>query len=62
MESSSNSYPNKESTDAPIVQARSVYDFYEGYKPEDVTEILLPDFGRGIAIGPYGNIWFFTRC
>ncbi len=45
-----------------IDQATSIFDAYEEYRPEDVIEILLPDFGRGITIGPYENIWFFTRC
>ena len=59
---SKNYIAQKELAKSAIDQTMSIFDAYEEYRPEDVIEILLPDFGRGITIGPYENIWFFTRC
>jgi hypothetical protein len=55
-------YLNAINTESPIDQARSMYDSYEEYRPENIIEIFLSDFTEGNTVRPYENIWFFTRC
>jgi len=48
-------------TDILIKRVESIYNFYQGVSPEEITSIFVTDFIKEDGGREYENLWFFSK-
>jgi hypothetical protein len=57
-----NKSKNKKKTDESIGQIKSLPDFYEDFRPEEINETFFTESVQRDRSIHHENLWFFTRC